>query len=152
MSYLSPVKPQYQAIVIPQDRPVYRVGEDKFYGSDDRLYEENDLIEYDDEPNESFTPMNDLAMAEMKKYLKKLDAAGQKVAEKLGVAWTSREDAFENAQMLAKEDAKKINLISAKPTPTVMGAKKRGRPPVNKLNEGGSAPLMGATPNLSLKD
>ena len=152
MSYLSPVKLQYQTIVIPQDRPVYRVGEDKFYGSDDRLYEENDLIEYDDEPNENFTPMNDLAMTEMKKYLKKLDAAGQKVAEKLGVAWTSREDAFENAQMLAKEDAKKINLISDKKTPTVMGTKKRGRPPITKLNDGGVAPVMGATPNLSLKD
>ena len=152
MSYLSPVKPQYQTIVIPQERPVYRVGEDKFYGSDDRLYEENDLIEYDDEPNENFIPMNALATEQMRKYLKKLDAAGQKVAEKLGVAWTSREDAFENAQQLAKEDAKKINLISVKETPTVMGAKKRGRPPINKINSDFVAPVMGATPNLSLKD
>lgn len=152
MSYLSPVKPQFQQIVIPQERPVYRVGEDKFYGSDDRLYEENDLIEYDDEPNENFTPMNSLAMAQMKTYLKKLDAAGQKVAEKLGVAWTSREDAFENAQQLAKEDAKKINLISAKPAPTVMGAKKRGRPPINKINSDFVTPVMGADNNLSLKD
>ncbi len=151
MSYLSPVKPQYQSIVIPQERPVYRVGEDKFYGSDDRLYEENDLIEYDDEPNENFIPMNDLAKAKMRTYLKKLDVAGQKVAEKLGVAWTSREDAFENAQQLAKEDAKKINLISAKAAPTVMGAKKRGRPPINKINSDVVTPVMGAD-NLSLKD
>ena len=151
MTYLSPVKPQYQTVVIPQERPVYRVGEDKFYGSDDRLYEENDLIEYDDEPNENFIPMNSLATAKMKQYLKKLDLAGQKVAEKLGVAWTSREDAFENAQQLAKEDAKKINLISAKETPTVMGAKKRGRPPINKINSDVVTPVMGAD-NLSLKD
>lgn len=151
MVKLSPVPPQFQpALVIPQDRPVYRIGEGNFFGPDDHLYTEGNVVAWDDEPNEEMIPLNDLAQQKMLEYLAKLDAAGRKVADKIGVGYTNKEDAFKNAQVLAKEDAKKVQLINSSPEVTLMGAKKRGRPRIEKIVGAQPAPLMGTPGKLSL--
>jgi len=151
MVKLSPVPPQFQpTLVIPQDRPVYRIGEGNFFGPDDHLYTEGNVVAWDDEPNEEMEPLNDLARDKMIAYLAKLDAAGRKVAEKIGVGYTSKEDFFKNAQLLAKEDAKKVQLINGQPEVNLMGGKKRGRPRIEKIAGAQPAPLMGSAGKLSL--
>lgn len=151
MVKLSPSPPQYQpALIIPQDRPVYRIGEGNFFGPDDHLYTEGNVIAWDDEPNEEMVPMNELAKDKMIEYLAKLDVAGRKVAEKIGVGYTNKEDAFKNAQILAKEDAKKVQLINGTPEVKLMGGKKPGRPRIEKIVGEEAAPLMGSAGKLSL--
>lgn len=141
---LSPVPPQRQpALVIPQDRPVYRIGSGQFFGPDDCLYPEGSVIAWDEIPNQEMEPLNALAQEKMRAYLAHLDAEGRKVAEKMGKSYTNLGDAYENSISLAKEEGKKVQLIGGKEQVPLMGAKKRGRPSVQKIELEQAAPLMG---------
>ena len=117
--------------VIPQDEPVYRVNEGKFF-ADDTLYEEGQIITWPDEPNDSLEPLNDLAREKMKEFYAKIDEAGRKVAEKAGRAYVSRLDAFENSYALAKQEGRKVNVLNAPDQKNILGAK-RGRPRGKKI-------------------
>lgn len=140
---LSPIPPQRQQhLIIPQDRPVYRIKEGKFFGPDDCLYNEGEVIEFDDEPNTEMEPLNGLAQEKMRQYLEKLDIEGKKVAEKNGKAYTSLADAFENAREQMSNDTKKVRSLTAKEQVPLMGAKKKGGR-ISKVEEGKLAPLMG---------
>jgi hypothetical protein len=126
MVRLSPIAPQPQAqIVIPQDRPVYRIKQGKFFGPDDNLYEEGAVIAWKDEPNLEMEPLNALAQEKYTAFLKKLDKAGREVAEKTGKAWTSLADAHSNSYDLAKQESKGFEVLSGKKQIPLMGAKKK---------------------------
>jgi len=126
MSRLSPVPPQAQApIVVPQDRPVYRIKQGKFFGPDDNLYEEGAIIAWKDEPNMEMEPMNELAQAAYSKFLAKLDKFGKEVAEKTGKAYTSLADAHANSYDLAKQESKSFEVLNGKKQVPLMGAKKK---------------------------
>ena len=126
MARLSPVPPQPQApIVIPQDRPVYRIKGGKFFGPDDHLYEEGAIVAWKDEPNLEMEPLNALAQEKMVAFLKKLDKHGREVAEKTGKAYTSLADAHANAYDLAKQEQKPFEALNVKKTIPLMGAKKK---------------------------
>lgn len=126
MVRLSPLPPQPQAqIVIPQDRPVYRIKQGKFFGPDDNLYEEGAVIAWKDEPNLEMEPLNALAQERYTAFLKKLDKHGKEVAEKTGKAWTSLADAHANAYDLAKQENKGgFEVLNQKKQIPLMGAKK----------------------------
>lgn len=124
---------QAQQIVVPDSVPVFQILEGKFFGVDengfDRLYEAGAVIAYEEEPNIEMKPLNELAWKAMRKYLDKLDAMGQKKAEKDGVAHTSYRTAFEAAHAPA---SKRINggaalLNNFDETPIMQGKKKAGR-------------------------
>lgn len=124
---LSPTPPsRYQApLVIPEDVPVYRL-RSAFFGPDDCLYAEGDVIVLEDEPNQEMIPLNKLAKKNMKAYLEKLDDDGRKVAEKLGRNFVSIADAHENAMALEKEESKRVTLLNGKPKGVpLMGADKK---------------------------
>lgn len=140
---LSPVPHQRQStLMIPQDRPVYRIKEGKFFGPDDCLYNEGEVIEFHDEPNTEMEPLNALAEERMRLYLAKLDTRGREVAEKVGKHYTSLADAFENSRALMTEESKKIRSLTAKEQVPLMGAKKKGGR-IAKIDEGQAVPLMG---------
>lgn len=144
---LSPQPYQRQPILtIPQDRPVYRIKEGKFFGPDDCLYEEGAVIEFHDEPNTEMEPLNALAEEAMKKYLAKLDTYGKAVAEKAGKHYASLADAFENSRALMTEETRRIRPITGKEQVPLMGAKKKAGK-IAKLDADGSVPLMGAIKN-----
>lgn len=148
---LSPVPPQRQApLVIPQDRPVYRIKSEKgFFGPDDNLYAEGEIIIFEDEPNPEMEPLNSLAIEKMREYLEKLDAEGRKVAEKTGKAYHNLADAFDNARTLEQQEHKKVQLISGngQQTPLMRGEKKASG--IARVALNAPTPQMGSGP-LSL--
>lgn len=147
---LSPVPPQKQgALIIPQDRPVYEAINSCYF--EDELLPAGTVFAWDEKPNQEMRPLNSLAAENMKAYLTELDDLGRKAAEKAGRHYVSLADAHENAILMAKQDAKKVQVLNGKSQTPLMGAKKRGRPALEKITVEAGAPLMGSkNPKLSL--
>lgn len=150
---LSPNPPQrnFSPLVIPNHRPVYRIKEGKFFGPDDCLRLEGEIIAFDEEPNMEMEPLNELALAKYKAFLAKLDNEGKKVAEKAGKSYNSLEDAFENSRALMVQDSKRVEMITTKEMVPLMGAKKKSGK-VERIEPEQAAPLMsspGKRPRLS---
>ncbi len=144
MTRLSPVPPRASNFVVPQDRPVYRILQGKFFGPDDTLYEEGSFVVWKDEPNMEMEPMNELAQENMLKFLEKLDDAGRKVAEKTGKAWNSLADAHANSYALAQQESKSFEVLNAPKQVPLMGAKKK-IDSIQEITINQAPPLMGTT-------
>lgn len=92
---------------IPQDRPVYRVlNPSGFYGPDDSLYKEGEVIAFMGEPNLDFEPMNDMAKDRLKEYYLKLEKIGQADAAKRGTKYTGL-PSLEDALAISREDVRR---------------------------------------------
>lgn len=144
MVRLSPVPPQPQAaIVIPQDRPVYRIKQGRFFGPDDNLYEEGQIIAWKDEPNLEMEPLNALAQEAFSKFLAKLDKFGREAAEKAGKAYTSLADSHATAYALAQAESKGFEALGGKKQIPLMGARKK-LDSIEEVNTAGqvAAPLL----------
>lgn len=150
---LSPVPPRRQdTIVIPSDRPVFRIAEGAFFGPDDQLYPEGSIISWHDEPNQTMVPLNELAQEAMKEYLTKLDKAGAEVAAKIGRSYQSLADAYENSMVMAKEESKGLQLLNAPEQKPLMGAKKKGiAEKISKVEAEQDIPLTGSNGRYSVK-
>ena len=124
---LSPVPPRPTApVVIPQDEPVYRLKGD-YFGPDDVIYPEGSILAIADEPNQEMEPLNDLARAAMRAYLKKLDGYGRAAAEKVGKGYSGLEDAFANSLELNKQEGRRVHVINDKGAVPMMRANKQGK-------------------------
>lgn len=111
-------------ILIPTDRPAYRILAEKgFFGPDCTLYEEGECLAYDDEPNEEMEPLNDLAREKMAALFNKLDDAARAVAAKNGRAFIERPKTLEGAVALATMDAKRVQLKEGDGGVPLMGSK-----------------------------
>ena len=123
-------------MIIPQDRPAYRIlSPNGFFGPDDHLYVEGDCIVFEDEPNEDMEPLNDVAREKLKVYLQKLDDLGREAAAKAGRAYAGRARSLDEALATAREDARRIQLVEGDGGRPLMGAKKRGRPRVERIEK-----------------
>lgn len=121
---LSPLPPRAAApVIIPQESPVYRL-KAPFFGPDDHLYAEGEILIYEDEPNPEMEPMNELAQDAMRTYLKKLDEHGKTAAEKVGRGYTGLSDAYENSLLLSKQQGKRVQSLSKREAAPMMRAKK----------------------------
>lgn len=150
MSRLSPIPPQsFAPVVIPQHRPFYRIKAGGFFGPDDTLYRENDIIGWDGEPNQEMEPLNEKAQDKMMTYLKKLDKYGREAAEKAGKAYNSLADAHDNAFALAQKESKMVERINGPKQVPLMGAKKQAGS-VETVEVGKQPSVMGTTGKLSL--
>lgn len=150
--YLSPVPPRPQAqLVISPDRPAYRVvGKRGFFGPDDVLYEQGSAIYLDSEPTLDLEPLNDMALQAKREFLQKLDDEGKKVSALTGKSYRSYSDAFENARALATKEAKQVEVVGYNEQVPLMGAKKRGRPKVEKVSTGAELSAEGTQGSLSI--
>ena len=118
---------------IPDDVPVYRVGEGKF-AADDELFMPGTIIAWEYAPAPDFTPLNALAMKKMREYLMYLDECGRKKAEKDGYAYVSMLEQFETNMAPPEDDGRKARVLnSGAPQKSILG-KKRGRPRVSKIS------------------
>lgn len=130
-------------IIIPSDRPAYRVLSEKgFFGPDCHLYEEGDCLVLDGEPNEEMEPLNELARAEMQKLFNKLDNLAREVAAKNGRAFTERPRDLEGAVAIATMDAKRVQLREGDGGVPLMGSKV-GRDKAYKLGGPNDVPETG---------
>lgn len=139
---LSPTPiPRPEAIVIPSDVPVYRIKEGKFFGPNDHLFQEGEIIEFSGEPNLEMEPLNELARGKMREFLALLDDEGRKAAEKAGKAYHGYLNAFENSIHLAKQEGKSVRSLTAKEMTPVLGVRKDNST-AKKLEADTSAPMF----------
>lgn len=109
---------------IPQDRPVYKILDEKgFYGPDDTLHPEGSIIVLHDVPNENMEPMNDMARERMEAYLDELEESARKVAEQNGRHFSGRPRSKEEMLNFASEDARRLQSVQNPNGVRVMGAK-----------------------------
>lgn len=135
---------------IPDDRPAYRILDPNgFFGPNDHLYSEGDCIIFDDEPNENFEPLNALARERMSAYFDKLDELARKAAEKHGREYAGRARTLEDAVAIASQDARRVQLIDGDGGVPLMGAKKRGRPRIEHIEQA-EVPQDGRAGKLSV--
>lgn len=88
--------------VIRNDRAAYRILDvNGFYGDDDNLYKQDEVIYWDGEPNEEMEPMNEMARVRLVAYLEKLDNLGRLAAEKAGKPFVSRPRTLDGAIEIA---------------------------------------------------
>ena len=121
---------------IPQDRPVYRIlNEQGFYGPNDTLFQEGEIIVYDDTPNEDMEPMNELARVALEKYIDTLEESARVVAEKNGRSYAGRPRSKNEMLEFASQDARRLQTIGNQGGVPIMGAKKRGRPRIQRVGD-----------------
>lgn len=102
--------------VISAEKPAYRVlAVAGFFGPDDHLYQQGDMIYFEGEPNEEFEPLNDKAREIMASYLNKLDDLGRAVAEKLGRPFVGRPRDLDGAIQFATEVQRDNMAVMAAP-------------------------------------
>jgi len=109
---------------IPTDRPVYRVLDEKgFFGPDDTLHREGEVIVLWDEPNMEMEPLNEMAKERFEKAATKLELSGREVANFNGryfAPTATKEDMIDNAT----SDARRVRSLSNPDGKAIMGAKK----------------------------
>ncbi|MFA7278761.1 MAG: hypothetical protein WC100_01590 [Sterolibacterium sp.] len=123
--FSQPPVSSFRPTVIPDDVPVYRIKEGKFY-ADDYLFDEGSIVVWEEEPNLEMEPLNEMAHDNMIEYLRKLDELGKEAAKAAGKQWISYESAFANSMALAKEDGKRVTLLNGKAEVPLMGGQRRG--------------------------
>lgn len=117
---------------IPQDIPVYRILTN-FFGPDDHLYVEGDIIQFSGIPNEEMEPLNDLAREAQTDYFEKLEEEAKKAAEKAGRSFIGRPKTVEEAINLAREDSRRTQLTPGGAGVPIMGAKKDAKEVIGKV-------------------
>lgn len=147
--FAQPPQRNYQPVVIPQDVPVYRIKEGKFF-CDDVLYEQGSIISWPDEPNMEMEPMNALAIENMKFYLEKLDGFGRDVAKATGKAYISLSDAFANSHELAKQQGSRVTLLNGREEPNILGKKRVGPTRAQELKIPEASAQVGTNGPLSV--
>lgn len=131
-------------MTIANHRPAYRVlAPAGFFGPDDHLYAEGSIIYFDDDPNEEMEPMNDLARERQAAYFAHLDELGRKAAEKMGRVYAGRPKTLDDAIAIASQDKRRVQLVDGDGGVPLMGAKRRGRPRIERV-DAEPAPETGA--------
>lgn len=132
--YSQPPRTAFMPVAIPDDVPVYRIKDGKFY-ADDELFEAGSIIAWDEEPNMEMEPLNPIARERMIKYMQKLDKYGREVAEKNGKAFISIEDAFNQSAILAKSEGRRVSLLNGtQEVPIMGGGKRKGKAKARKID------------------
>lgn len=136
---LSPLPPSpYMPVIIPQDAPAYRLSGPCFL--DDEFYPEGAIITFEEEPNPAMEPLNEMALARVREYLKKLDDYGRAVAVKLGKPWNSMSESFENARQLAHQELGGSRLLNGTKTVPLLSDRRKAPRKAKKI-EGERAPI-----------
>lgn len=121
---------------VPQDVPVYRILTGSFYGPNDHLYVEDDVIAWEGEPNEEMEPLNALAKEAQKVFFKKLDDCAREHAERLGKPFTGRLKSLDAIVAQATSDARRIELVRGDGGLPLMGGVKADAPAIKKIVPG----------------
>jgi len=143
---LSPIPPQAKTpVIIPDDRPVYRINDNgPFFGPDDTLYKEGEIIAWAGQPSLCMDPLNGMARDETRKYLQMLDNLGRAAAEKVGRSYSGMSQALDNALEMERLSAKQVQVIGGADQKAVLGRPRKKGPRVEVIAPDGDAPMTGA--------
>jgi len=137
---------QAQTILIPSDRPVYRVlNPAGFFGPDDHLHPEGSVIIFDDEPNEHMEPLNELAREALQAHLEKLHAGARDAALKNGRLPPAQLRSVEDRLADARADARRAELKPNDGGVPLQGAKNARRKSRMLRLDGAAVPETGRT-------
>ncbi len=139
----------FQPTVIPQDVPVYRIKEGKFF-ADDELYEEGSIIVWPEQPNLEMEPLNDLALKALTDYVTHLDDCGRAAAKKAGKMYISLADALSNSYALANQEGRRVTLLNGKQEVPLMGGSVKKTRKSQKVDLQPEADTVGTNGKLSL--
>lgn len=146
-SEFSPVPQQSYAMpAIPQDVAVYRILKPCYL--DDCYCIQGDIVSWDREPNKEMEPLNDMAKVMTSEFFDKLDALGTAASAKNGMKYVPMRRPVEEDIAMNTAASRRVEIIKGDGGVPIMGAKKRGRPAVQKLNVGIPKPEQ-AVRNLS---
>jgi hypothetical protein len=129
-------KPEYD---IDPSVPCYKyIGSKGFLSPEDELIMANTpqsvfYLDESIEPNEDFEPMNELARKKMNEFFDKLDRHAELNAKATGKSFAKRSRNFNGDYDMPSEDGRKIQMVRDGAGVPLMGAKKRGRPKLNKV-------------------
>ena len=128
--YLTPPSFRHkQEPTIREDRPAYRIIDERGFFCDDNLWPNGSIVYYSEEPNEQMEPLNELAREAMMVYLTKLDGFAKEVALKDGKRFVSRAKNLEDAMADLRDRAKAPELKQGDGgTPILSGKRKNSAP------------------------
>jgi hypothetical protein len=129
----------YAAPAIPQDVPCYRILAGKGVFLDDFMFFEGDIVTWPDEPNKEMEPLNDLAREATTAFFDERERLAQIASAAKGTRYIPLRRPIEEEREMNSADARRVELIKGDGGVPVMGARKKGRPKVEKVDMGGIA-------------
>ena len=120
--------PSHKALPpLTQDRPAYRILDERGFFCDDVLWPVGSIVYYDDEPNEQMEPLNDKARDAMIALIRKLDGFAEEVAKQTGKKFVSRAKDLEESLNQLRESARRVEIVQGDGGVPIMGAKRTKR-------------------------
>ncbi len=133
---MSPAPPkQFTMPNVGQDRPAYRILKECFL--DDRMCFPDELVYWDEEPNKEMEPLNDLAKAASKAFFDDREELAKIASMKKGVRYIPLRRPVEEERELNTAEARRVEIIKGDGGVPVMGARKRGRPKIERIDTSG---------------
>lgn len=130
---LSPLPPKmYSAPSIPQNVACYRILKPCFL--DDIMFFEGDIVTWNEEPNKEMEPLNDLAKQATKEFFDDREELARIASAAKGTRYIPLRRPIEEERELNTLESRRVELIKGDGGVPVMGARKRGRPKVQKLD------------------
>lgn len=134
----SPMPPKvYAPANIREDRPAYRILKMCFL--DDRACFEGELVYWDEEPNKEMEPLNELARQATRAFFDNREELGKQASLAKGMRYIPLRRPVEEDRELNSSEARRVEIIKGDGGVPVMGARKRGRSKVEKVEDTGLA-------------
>ncbi len=143
---MSPLPPrQYAAPVVRQDRPAYRILKECFL--DDVMYFEGQMVYWDEEPNKEMQPLNDLAQKAIDAFFDSREELARQKSAANGMKYIPLRRPVSEERELNTAESRRVELVRGDGGIPVMGARKRGRPRAERIDNLGveEAPIADLT-------
>lgn len=133
---MSPMPPRaYAQPSVANDRPAYRILKECFL--DDIMFFPDQLVYWDEEPNQEMEPLNELARDAHNKFLDKIEEAGQRASAAKGMLYVALKRPEGEARAMSTSESRRVEIIKGDGGVPVMGARKRGRPKAQRIEDTG---------------
>ncbi len=133
---MSPTPPrQYSVPNLGNDRPAYRILKECYL--DDRMCFPDELVYWDEEPNKEMEPLNDLAKAATKAFFDDREVLAKAASLKKGTRYIPLRRPVEEERELNNAESRRVEIIKGDGGVPVMGARKRGRPKIERIEPTG---------------
>ncbi len=133
---MSPMPPR--AFAQPQvanDRPAYRILKECFL--DDVMFFPDQLVYWDEEPNKEMEPLNELARAATNAFFDSREELAKAASLAKGNRYIPLRRPVEEERELNTAESRRVEIIKGDGGVPVMGARKRGRPKAQRIEESG---------------